>query len=76
MQQSSLAPQQHEVTMQFEILDEQVHQVDENSDHLRQLYNLAAGKLNQVKTDLAVYQSRYEHQQQLLQNQYLRQHYV
>ena len=68
LQQSSLAPQQHEVTMQFEILDEQVHQVDENSDHLRQLYNLAAGKLNQVKTDLAVYQSRYEHQQQLLQN--------
>ena len=65
-QQSSLAPQQDEVRMQFEILDEQVHQVDENSDHLRQLYNDAAGKFNQVKTELAVYQSRYEHQQQLL----------
>jgi chromosome segregation protein len=65
-QQSSLAPQQDEVTMQFEILDEQVHQMDENSDHLRQLYNDAAGKFNQVKTELAVYQSRYEHQQQLL----------
>jgi chromosome segregation protein len=65
-QQSALMPALEEAKIQFEMLDEQVHQVDESSDDLRHQFNDAANALNQVKTELAVYQSRNEHQQQLL----------
>lgn len=65
-QQSALMPELDEAKIQFEMLDEQVHQVDESSDDLRHQFNDAANALNQVKTELAVYQSRNEHQQQLL----------
>ncbi|WP_434931988.1 chromosome segregation protein SMC [Shewanella sp. HL-SH5] len=64
--QSALMPELEEAKIQFEMLDEQVHQVDESSDDLRHQFNDAANALNQVKTELAVYQSRNEHQQQLL----------
>ncbi|QIR14231.1 chromosome segregation protein SMC [Shewanella aestuarii] len=67
--QQKLQPQVSELILQLEVLDEQIHIVDEACDDHRHALNQSGNQFNQTHTQLAVYQSRLEHQQILLVKQ-------